>query len=110
MMGPGGMMGPPPSAGENPLKPGDAVIAEGKRLYDANCVVCHGPQGRGDGPAASALKPPPPDLRTNASKWNDGQIAAQIQSGRGAMPAYKTTLDAKAIWSIVHYVRRLQRS
>jgi copper resistance protein D len=109
-MGPGmkgGMMAPPASIGRNPLPSSKAVLAKGKELYEANCSACHGVGGRGDGPAAAALKPPPPDLRA-AAKWSDGQIAAQIQNGRGVMPPFKASLDADSIWSIVNYVRRLQ--
>ncbi len=108
MGGSGGMMGPPPSLGENPLPATEDVAARGKTLYEANCAVCHGPQGRGDGPGAAGLNPPPPDLRGAASSWSDGQIAAQIQAGRGAMPPFGGALDDTAIWSVVRYVRRLQ--
>jgi mono/diheme cytochrome c family protein len=108
MGGSGGMMGAPPSLGENPLPATDAVIAKGKALYESNCAVCHGPQGRGDGPGAAGLNPRPPDLRGAAAAWSDGQIAAQIQNGRGAMPPFRTALDEQGLWSIVHYVRRLQ--
>lgn len=104
----GGMMAPPPSAGQNPLPNSSDVIAKGKSLYDANCVVCHGAQGRGDGPAAAGLNPHPPDLRA-AAMWSDGQIAAQIQNGRGQMPPFGKTLDSTSVWSIVRYVRQLQR-
>ena len=31
----------------------------GKVLYNSRCWPCHGPTGRGNGPAATALKPPP---------------------------------------------------
>jgi mono/diheme cytochrome c family protein len=109
MGGMGGMMGPPPSAGENPLPASPEVLAKGKTLFEANCAACHGPLGRGDGPAGAGLTPRPPDLRGNASTWSDGQIAAQIQNGRGGMPAFAKPLDNRSIWSIVHHVRRLQR-
>ncbi|HKI96995.1 MAG TPA: cytochrome c [bacterium] len=108
MGGMGSMMAPPPSVGENPLPISKAVIAKGKTIYDANCVVCHGAKGRGDGPAAAGLNPRPPDLRATAM-WSDGQIAAQILNGRGQMPPFGKTLDRTAVWSIVHYVRRLQK-
>ncbi len=39
-----------------------ARLAAGERAYAENCVACHGPQGRGDGPAATALLPPPPNF------------------------------------------------
>lgn len=42
--------------------PGKADYAQGRRIYQANCAVCHGEQGRGDGLAASSLNPRPSDL------------------------------------------------
>jgi len=43
----------------------------GKQDYDANCAVCHGLAGKGDGPYAAALKLPMPDL-TVLAKNNGG--------------------------------------
>lgn len=35
---------------------------EAQRLYEARCAVCHGSRGRGDGPIARYLEPPPRDF------------------------------------------------
>ena len=35
---------------------------DGPEIYRAYCSVCHGANGKGDGPAAAALKMPPADL------------------------------------------------
>jgi len=40
----------------------DAAPPAGETLYRRYCAPCHGITGRGDGPAASALCPPPSDL------------------------------------------------
>jgi mono/diheme cytochrome c family protein len=40
----------------------------GKDTYAAYCAVCHGADGRGNGPAAPALKTPPTDLTTYAKR------------------------------------------
>jgi mono/diheme cytochrome c family protein len=41
---------------------------EGADNYTAYCAVCHGPNGKGDGPAAPAMKVPVPDLTTFAKR------------------------------------------
>jgi len=100
------MAPPPPSAGENPLPGSERVLAQGAKAYLANCAVCHGDKGLGDGPSAAGLNPRPPDLRAAAETWSDGQIAALIRFGRGAMPPFSQVLDNETLWSIAHYVRR----
>lgn len=42
--------------------------AHGKQTYREYCAACHGSDGRGMGPAASALKTPPADLSTLAKR------------------------------------------
>jgi mono/diheme cytochrome c family protein len=46
--------------------------ASGPEMYTSYCAVCHGLDGKGNGPAAEALKVPPPDL-TALSKKNGGK-------------------------------------
>ena len=56
-----------------PIKPTSA--ASGQEMYKTYCAVCHGLTGKGDGPAASALKVPPSDL-TALAKGNGGKYPA----------------------------------
>ena len=53
-----------------PVKP--ISPASGPEMYKAYCAVCHGMTGKGNGPAAEALKVPPSDLTTLA-KRNGGR-------------------------------------
>ncbi len=84
-----------------------AGIKDGKVPYDANCAVCHGPIGRGDGPGAAALNPKPRNLSDKAIQaQSDGELFWKISEGRGVMPAWKHLPD-KDRWSLVHYIRLL---
>jgi len=56
-----------------PLEP--TSPASGQAMYMSYCASCHGKDGKGHGPAASALKEPPPDLTTLA-KNNNGKFPA----------------------------------
>ena len=47
--------------------------ASGVAMYTEYCAVCHGKAGKGDGPAAAALKKTPADL-TMLAMHNDGKF------------------------------------
>jgi len=69
--------GPLAAAGSDPpgikREPAKAVHSvDGKVLYDSYCAACHGPTGRGNGPAARYLSVPVPDLSTLAVR--DGEF------------------------------------
>lgn len=57
----------------------------GKQMYTSYCAPCHGTDGRGNGPAAAALKMPPTDLtvltKKNHGKYPDTHVAAILQFG-----------------------------
>ncbi len=55
----------------------------GKQMFASYCAVCHGTDAKGDGPAAAALKTPPPDLtvlaKKNGGKYPSAHVAAAIR-------------------------------
>jgi mono/diheme cytochrome c family protein len=74
-----------------PVKP--TSPASGEEMYVNYCAVCHGKDGRGTGPAVSALKVPPTDLTTLAEK-NGGKYPSMhvstVLRGETDVPAHGT--------------------
>lgn len=91
------------------------MVSEGRRAYRRYCVQCHGYNGRGDGPSAQALDPPPRD-HTNADVMDpisDTILADTIVyggAGRGfpGMPAFPVA-EGDELVALVAYVRSLSR-
>ncbi|MGH2524550.1 MAG: c-type cytochrome, partial [Anaerolineales bacterium] len=100
-----------PTGPINPIAPSADSIAIGQALYQANCVACHGPTGKGDGPVGLTLNPPPADLslHTVPGVHTDGQLYEWISNGfpGSVMPAFKSTLSEDERWHLVNYVRTL---
>src|SRR5262245_44364305 len=69
-----------PTIKRDPIKPMADVTGEAS--YKAYCAVCHGDKGKGDGPAAKAMKVPPADLtqitRRHGGKYPEGSIKMTI--------------------------------
>lgn len=89
---------------------GDA--AKGKSIYQAKCVTCHGPQGKGDGPIGKQLKPPAGDFTSAESKKkSDAQLLDVIQNGKPktAMVAWKTQLSEAELHDVLAYVLTLRK-
>lgn len=60
-------------------------VTNGKQMYSNYCAPCHGVDGRGQGPVATALRTPPVDLtvlaRNNHGKFPDTHIVTVLQNG-----------------------------
>ncbi|MCI0432460.1 MAG: cytochrome c [Gemmatimonadetes bacterium] len=101
--------------GQNPFA-GEDLSVLGQQMYDRHCMVCHGAQGRGDGPIvqrdpAEAKYPPlAPDLTTPVTVARpDGYLYGMIRVARsGIMPPYGPRTTHRERWAIVTYVRQLQ--
>jgi mono/diheme cytochrome c family protein len=67
------------------------LVEVGADLFATHCASCHGADARGDGPAASALRPPPADLTRIAAR-NAGVFpessTARLIDGRFDLPAH----------------------
>lgn len=94
----------------------EAAIARGKKLYQTHCQLCHGPDGRGTGPAAKGLPHAPADLTNHFHMkpgdgdaylfWrvSEGGAVEPFKSMQSAMPAFKTVLSQEQRWDVLAYV------
>jgi caa(3)-type oxidase subunit IV len=87
----------------------DELKAHGKEIFTAQCVVCHGAEGLGNGVAAAALNPKPRNFH-EASGWKNGRKPTEVfntlKTGLNAMPSF-ATLPSDDRWALVHYVLSL---
>lgn len=74
---------------KEPIQPSNP--GSGAAMYKQYCAPCHGASGKGDGPAAAALKTAPADLtilaKQNNGKYPDDKVASVLRFGTKA-PAH----------------------
>jgi mono/diheme cytochrome c family protein len=106
----------------------DPAPPPGESLYRRYCAACHGGSGRGDGPAAGGLCPPPPDLTRVRSgipelmRQIDGRRTIRAH-GSAAMPVWGEVFEQSLIsephrrrtalhqlQTLADHVHRLQRA
>jgi mono/diheme cytochrome c family protein len=93
---------------KNPVAATPESISAGKKSYQRLCGKCHGPEGNGDGTAATGAQPP--DL-TDA-QWDfgssDGEMFSVIRDGTSKdMEGYKDRMSDAEMWNVVNYVKSL---
>lgn len=97
------------SANKNPIKLSQKSVIAGQKLYAKNCLTCHGVTGEGDGPTGAHLKPKPANLKAMANAHPDGDFAYKIKVGRGAMPAWESSMSDTEVWHLVNFIKYLGR-
>lgn len=97
---------------------------EGRRLYVSYCQLCHGTDGKGQGPLAKTMKISPADLTTTVRSRSD-VILTKIITGQGrqtitgrdrhnllsdAMPEWRSIFSPSQIRSLIAYLRFISRT
>lgn len=90
------------------------AMADGAATFASTCATCHGPAGKGDGPAAAALNPKPASFADPAF-WSrtDDQIKKAIKEGGAAvgkspsMPPNPGMTDAQ-VTELIAYMKTLK--
>ncbi|MFM8432211.1 MAG: c-type cytochrome [Bacteroidota bacterium] len=95
---------------KNPVSNNELNLAEGKRLYENYCLICHGATGQGDGPVVQRNGPKPPAYTSEQLKdLAEGKMYHSIHYGKNMMGSHASQLTPTQRWTIIRYVQTLQR-
>ena len=94
------------------------MIAKGKEIFAAKCVLCHGEKGDGKGPGAANLALKPADLTDGKmvaempdTFWvwraSEGGLVEPFKSKGSVMPAWKGDLSMTDRWAVIAYAHTL---
>ena len=108
---------PTPAPSQPPPSAATPAPVQADALYKQYCASCHGPEGKGNGPAAAALPMKPADHANPAvmGKISDAELFKAIKEGgqavgkSPAMPPWGGTLKDEQIRALVAYVRSLAK-
>ena len=82
--------------------------SKGATLFQSNCQMCHGSDGKGSTPTGQAMKVV--NLHSpEVVKMSDAEIANVISKGKKNMPAFGSRLAPAQIENLVSYIRTLQK-
>lgn len=96
----------------NPWVSSDDMINRGKKVFGTSCAMCHGNEGRGDGPAGASLRPPPRNLVEG--KWKQGgrsqDLFKTLATGvPGTSMVSFQSLPVNDRWAMVHFIRSITK-
>lgn len=101
----------PDSITEFPIPVTKEMIDRGEERYRVFCIVCHGPNGDGNGMVVRRGFSPPPSYHTEQLRGAPvGHFYDVVANGWGRMSGYSAQIPVSDRWAIVAYIRTLQAS
>lgn len=97
---------------KNPVEASKQIVSgkKGKKVFQTNCVICHGETGVGNGPGGKSINPKPADLTSaKVQSQTDGEIFWKITNGRGPMIKWEPVIPEAQRWDLVNYIRSLKK-
>ena len=92
----------------NPIARSPESLTRGGQMYKLHCLVCHGEQGRGDGPVGRKFVPQPMELNLDYVQLQpDGQLFYTISHGSIAMPFYRQAILPEDRWHLVNFIKEV---
>ncbi|BAM02907.1 c-type cytochrome [Phycisphaera mikurensis] len=109
----------------------ELFVKHGQERYDAMCSLCHGLDGRGNGPVhqraqqlmtsgrglgtvwvppASLMKLEGDKLAYGPELYSEGHLYNTIANGKGSMAGYAHAMPVEDRWAVVAYIRALQEA
>ena len=95
---------------KNPVASTPESIGAGKRVYQRLCTKCHGPEGKGDGEAATGAQPS--DLTAPALQYgsSDGEMFSVLRHGTSRdMESYAERISETDSWNAINYIKTLRK-
>lgn len=90
-----------------PAASDSTAVADGRSLFVANCIGCHGRNADGNTPSGRTWKVP--DLRAaNVQSQSDQQLLQIMRSGKGRMPGWNGVLAETDLQHLLAYIRSLK--
>lgn len=89
------------------------VVKYGEGVYKANCAMCHGDKGLGDGAAGAALNPKPRNFVEGQWKVGGDSISLFKTVSGGipgtSMPGF-TQIKVSDRWALVQFIRSITKN
>jgi cytochrome c5 len=94
----------------NPLKTDPADITAGHDLFQKNCEICHGYDGKGKTQIGGEEFPRAPVLTSLLTSMSDGEVFYHVRNGirNTGMPAWG--FPDRELWQLVLYMRNLPKT
>ena len=101
------------SAVKEPWTSTPEIVTYGAKVFKNNCSICHGNEGKGDGPSSASMNPKPRNMVEGKWTQGDGIIAhynVLINGIKGGSMASFQHLKSYDRWAILHFIESITQN